>query len=126
MKVHIHVQLEQRRRKLGLSYTALAHRAGISLRMVRRILSGKESDPGLSTIASLACALGTTLRLSDEEEADVMRYRQAMRKAEWVVALVQGTSSLDGQGLPASAIADLRERTVCDLLAGSSRKLWED
>jgi transcriptional regulator with XRE-family HTH domain len=123
---NIAIYLDHRRRKLGLSCAALAQRAGLSLRTVQRILSEKESDPGFSTIASMARALGTTLDISAEEDPNIMRYRQAKHKAERLVALVQGTSGLEAQGLPTSAIEDLRERTVRDLLAGSSRKLWEE
>jgi transcriptional regulator with XRE-family HTH domain len=124
--VNILIDLDQRRRNLGLSCAALAQRAGISLRTVQRVLAGKETDPGLSTIMSLVDALGMSLSVSTTEDSNQMRYRQATHKAERLVSLVQGTSGLEAQGLPSEAIADLRERTVRDLLAGSSRKLWDE
>jgi transcriptional regulator with XRE-family HTH domain len=118
-------RLNERRERLGLSCAALATKTGLSLRTVQRILGGKESDPGFATIASLADALGVKLRF-DEEDIEAIRQRQAERKAKQLVALVQGNSAMESQGLPRAAIRDLRKRTVHELLAGSSRKLWAE
>jgi transcriptional regulator with XRE-family HTH domain len=118
-------RLNKRRKRLGLSCAALAARTGLSLRTVQRVLSGKEADPGFATIVSLAQALGVEMRF-DEEDANVVRHRQAERKAALLVALVQGNSALESQGLPAAGVRGLRQRTVHELFSGPARKLWEE
>jgi transcriptional regulator with XRE-family HTH domain len=52
--------LVQRRRRLGLSQTAVAARMGTSQSAVARLEAGG-SDPRLSTLARYAAALGTTV-----------------------------------------------------------------
>ena len=118
-------RFDRRRQDLGLSCAALAHRTGLSLRTVQRVLSGNEKDPGFSTVASLANALGVSMRF-DEDDLHEVRRKQAERKAERIVALVQGTSALEAQALSQQSMRDLKERTVHELLAGSSRKLWAE
>ena len=119
------MRFNQRRQQLGLSCAQLGQRTGLSLRTIQRVLSGKEADPGFATVTLLAKALGVALRL-DEEDINTLRLRQATEKADRLVALVQGTSALEEQGLSATTLQDLRQRTVRDLLAGSNRKLWSD
>jgi transcriptional regulator with XRE-family HTH domain len=119
------IHLDERRKRLGLSCAVLAARTGLSLRTVQRILGGKESDPGFATISSLAEAVGVKVRF-DEEDTDTIRHRQAERKARCLVALVQGSAALESQGLRPADIRNLRKRTVHELLAGPSRKLWAE
>ncbi len=118
-------RLNKRREKIGMSCAVLAVQTGLSPGTVRRVLSGKELDPHLGTIASLAQALGMELRF-DEEDTNVIRHRQAERKAKRLVALVQGSSALSGQGLGPAALRDMRKRATRELLEGSSRKLWAE
>jgi hypothetical protein len=92
---------------------------------VQRILGGKESDPGFAKITSISEALGVKLRF-DEEDTNAIRHRQAERKAKRLVALVQGSSALESQGLRPAEIRNLRKRTVHELLAGPNRKLWAE
>jgi transcriptional regulator with XRE-family HTH domain len=117
--------LNHRRLDLGLSCLAVAKRAGLSLRTVQRVLSGKEDDAGLRTVSAIARALETTLTLAHDDLNAVLR-RQAEKKAVKVLALVQGTSALEGQAIDQDAAVAMKERTVRDLLRGSPRKLWAD
>ena len=119
-------RLSERREKLGLSCSVLARRVGISLRSVQRILSGEEANPGFATVASLARELGVGVRFDDEVDLRTIRRRQAERKAARILALVQGSSALEAQGLSNKTLRDLREKTIHELLAGSPRKLWAD
>jgi transcriptional regulator with XRE-family HTH domain len=119
-------RLSERREKLGLSCSVLARRVGISLRSVQRILSGEEANPRFATVASLARELGVGVRFDDEVDLRTIRRRQAERKAARILALVQGSSALEAQGLSNKTLRDLREKTIHELLAGSPRKLWAD
>jgi transcriptional regulator with XRE-family HTH domain len=119
-------RLNERRERLGISCSVLARRTGISLRSVQRILSGEETNPGFSTVAGLARELGVGVRFDDEVDVRTIRRRQAERKAERLLAIVQGSSALEAQALSRETIRDLREKTINELLAGSDRKLWAD
>jgi transcriptional regulator with XRE-family HTH domain len=119
-------RLNERRQDLGMSCAALAKATGLSLRTVQRVLSGEEKDPGFRTVSALAEALGASLRLQAEADLNTLRRDQAERKAERIVALVKGTSALEGQAVDGETEKALRERTVRDLLAGSNRKLWAE
>jgi len=119
-------RLNERREKLGISCAVLAKRAGVSLRSVQRILSGEESNPGFSTVTSLARELGVGVRLNDEADVRTIRRRQAERKAERILAIVQGSSALESQAMGRKTIREMREKTINELLAGSPRKLWAD
>jgi len=119
-------RLNERRQRLGISCSVLAKRTGISLRSVQRILSGEETNPGFTTVASLAHVLGVGVRFNDEVDVRTIRRRQAERKAERILAIVQGSSALEAQALSRETIRDLREKTIHELLAGSPRKLWAE
>jgi len=119
-------RLNERRERLGISCSVLAKRAGISLRSVQRILCGEELNPGFSTVATLARELGVGVRFDEEVDVRTIRRRQAERKAERILAIVQGTSALEAQGLSRETLRDLREKTINELLAGSDRKLWAE
>ena len=117
--------LNQRRRDLGLSCAIVATRAGLGLRTVQRVLSGKEADAGLRTLCLIADVLGASVTLAMEDLNDVRR-RQAERKSEKLISIVQGTSALETQTLDHENAVALKERLVRDLLAGSARKLWAE
>ena len=119
-------RLNERREDLGMSCSVLASATGLNLRTVQRVLSGKEQDPGVGTVAKLAEALGVSVHLHDDADLNTIRRKQAERKADFLVALVKGTSALEAQAVNGEAARTLRERTVRDLLSGSNRKLWAD
>jgi predicted transcriptional regulator len=119
-------RLNQRRERLGISCSVLAKRVGISLRSVQRILSGEEINPGFSTVASLARELGVGVHFDDEVDIRTIRRRQAEKKAERILAIVQGSSALEDQAVSRETLRDLREKTIHELLAGPDRKLWAD
>jgi transcriptional regulator with XRE-family HTH domain len=50
--------IEDQRIALGLSKAELARRVGVRPEAVRRLLSGHHANPTLSTVVSLASALG--------------------------------------------------------------------
>lgn len=116
-------RLNERRERLGLSCSAVAKRTGLSLRSVQRIMAGEESEPKFKSIAAIADVVGMAIQFA-EEDVHAVRRRQAEQMASRIVAMVQGTSALEAQGVSTSAIQDLREQTINELLGGSNRRLW--
>ena len=118
--------LDRRRRDLGLSYDQLSKRCGVSRPTVQRILSGRHATASFANVAAIAESLGLALRLDSKVETRTLRREQAERKAKRLVALVQGTSGLEGQAVDETAVASMVEQTTHELLAGSKRKLWSE
>lgn len=116
-------RLNSRRQELGMSYSALAHRCGVSEPTLKRVLGAGAGQTAFSTVVAIADALGMSLRL-DEVEADALRRRQARKKAAAAARLVQGTSALESQAVDKGTYRRLVERTVHELLAGPRRRLW--
>ena len=77
-------------------------------------------------MVSLANALGSKVDVSDEEDANLFRYRHAKRRAERIVLVLERLKRSHPSGLTANEINDLREQTVRELLAGTNRKLWAE
>jgi transcriptional regulator with XRE-family HTH domain len=125
-------KLEQRRRELGMSKRALAVRARVSLPTVNRILSGKEKRLTIANVEAIAKALGVVIQLGavtavDEiENAFELREKQATKKATRLVRMVQGTMGLEAQAVNQTVLDQMVRQTVCELLAGSPRRLWND
>ena len=87
-------------------------------------MSGRHAAPGFENVAALAAALGLRICLEPHATVAQMVVREAKRKAKTLVAMLQGTSGLEGQALDAKTLRRLRRETARDLLAGSKRNLW--
>jgi transcriptional regulator with XRE-family HTH domain len=118
--------LNKRRRDLGLSYELLSKRCGVSRPTVQRILSGRHGAPSFGNVVAIAESLGLRLRFDSKADAQKLRREQAERKAKKLVALVQGTSGLEGQAVDEKAVKSMVEQTAHELLAGSKRRLWSE
>ena len=124
-------KLDQRRARLGMTKTAMAQRAGVSLPTVNRILAGKELNPSLSNLHALARALGVVIRLGGatdiefEELQSPQEYRikHARDKAKKLIRMVQGTMALEAQAVDDGTVDDLVEDATHQLLS-SKRRLW--
>ena len=92
-------KLENRRRELGLSQSALAERCGVSLPTVHRVLSGHSLSASFENTVAIARALGMELDAVPVVPADEFLERQARKKAERLVGMVQGTSALEAQAV---------------------------
>jgi transcriptional regulator with XRE-family HTH domain len=125
-------QLEFRRHRLGMSKTAVANRAHVAPATVKRILSGREESPRISNLGAIAASLGVVINLgettsvSELQSPQEFRRAQALRKATRIVRLVQGTMGLEAQAVDQTTANDMIEQTVSELLAGPSRKLWDE
>jgi transcriptional regulator with XRE-family HTH domain len=125
MDLHeIFVRLNERRKNLGMTLECLADRAGLSLPTVVRILSGKHLSAGIDNVFAICRALDVGLGIVRQPQPRTIRKRQAKRKAEYLVGMLQGTSGLEGQGLDEQTMKEMKEQTVNDLLAGPRRRLW--
>ena len=124
--------LELQRRNLGMSRVALARRSGVPLPTVQRILSGKQNLASIANLHAIAKTLGVTVYLGVgsavrvEQNAHDMRKAQALAKARRLVGMGQATMALESQAVAADVLEQMTERTLCELLAGSSRRLWDE
>ena len=121
--VNILDDLGRRRRSLGMSYDELSRRAGVPVSTLKRVMGG-EVTASFSTVSAVADALGVDFAKAAAEEIPAMRERQARAKARTLVALVQGTSALEGQAVAPADVELMEQRTAAELLSGSARKLW--
>lgn len=122
----LYQKLEQRRRELGLSQSALAGRSGVSLPTVHRILAGQSPAASLENTLAIAQTLGLQLDAVPLFETQEILEQQARKKAEQLVGMVQGTSALEGQGVSGKQISRMVQKTVDELLSGSRRRLWAE
>lgn len=119
-------KLEARRRELGLSQSALAERSGVSLPTVQRILSGHSPAASFENTMAIAQVLEMQLDATPVIPAQEVLEKQALKKAERLVRMVQGTSALEAQGLSPKHLTQMIKKTVNELLAGSRRRLWAE
>ncbi|MEI7668619.1 MAG: helix-turn-helix transcriptional regulator [Pseudomonadota bacterium] len=118
-------QFNQRREQLGISQSRLAELSGISLPTVQRFFSDNSSNISMETVYKMAKILG--LNLIAEEVMDTQRIieNRAREKAQKLAAMVQGTSSLEGQGLAKKSYKMIEQNLFHALVSGSKRKLWD-
>ena len=117
--------MNQRRRDLGISYELLSKRCGVSRPTVQRILSGRHTAASFANIVAIAESLGLGLRFDTKVDVRKLAQEQAERKATKLVALVQGTSGLEGQAVDEKAVESMVERTTHELLTGLEAKALE-
>src|SRR5437868_1902312 len=115
--------LAQRRRKLGISYAALARRSGVSMPTVVRLLSGRHLSASLRNVVAVADALGVDFQVREVTPVHELREQQAAQKAQRLTRMLQGTSGLEAQALDRETVSAMTRQTVHELLAGSPRKL---
>lgn len=116
--------LRHRRRELGLSFPQLAARSGVAESTLKRMLGGHRSDASLDNVCAVAKAMGVAVHVEPEETATDYREKVAQHKARAIVGIVQGTSALESQAVPASAVAEMVKKTTYELVAGPNRRLW--
>jgi hypothetical protein len=101
----------------------LSKLSGLGVRTVNRFLAGE--DVKLSTVERLTNLLGLDFAGNEVVTFTQLQKRQAKEKALFMVALVQGTSSLEMQGLEKSSIAIMLKSMEKEFLTGSYRnRLW--
>jgi transcriptional regulator with XRE-family HTH domain len=117
-------RLEHRRHALGISKTQLARHSGVSFDTLCQVLGGQIDSVTVANIQAVLSALGAELTVSTVCTSYNLRRRQAIAKAEKIMAMVQGTSALEGQAVDSELRQDMVQRTADELMAGSRRRLW--
>jgi transcriptional regulator with XRE-family HTH domain len=117
-------QLSRRRKELGMSMAVVAQRSGVGMRTVQRVLSGLEPTARLSTVLSIAQALGLKLQPIEVASSRSIRWNQAKQKAAELAGMVQGTSALEAQAIPDRALRQIEDEIASELVRGPRRQLW--
>jgi transcriptional regulator with XRE-family HTH domain len=116
---------EVRRQQLGMSYSALARRGGVSEATVRRVLSGHH-EASFANVKAIAEALGMGVKIDAAIDIEDLRTQQALLKARRLARMVQATSGLEGQAVNEETVRQMETRTLHELLAGPPRRLWSE
>ncbi len=116
--------LNERRKRLGMPYKAVADRTGLSWGTVQRVFSGGK-NVSLENFIAIANTLGLTFTLtgSVQQEKELIR-KQAEVKANLLSDLVQGTSALEAQAVSSETVHQAKKELMYNLINGSKRRLW--
>jgi len=113
----------ERKKQLNITVENLAKLSGISVRTVNRVL--KNEDVKLSTIEEVTNLLGLDFAGNEQVPLEELEQRRAYDKAVYMASLVQGTSSLEKQGLETEQLKNIIAMYEKEFLKGTYRKaLW--
>jgi len=112
-----------RRKQLKMPVAALVKRSGVPRPTVFRILRGEAESVRFGTVAKVATVLGMGFG-QPPTEPEVVREREARRKARLLVRLTQGTMGLESQAVSSDVLKAIEEETTAKLLAEKGKKLW--
>ena len=116
-------KIRQRKKEIGITVDNLAQLSGIGVRTVHRLLSG--DDVKLSTVEKITETMGLDLAGNTIVPLDRLRKQRARQKARYLATLVQGTSTLEKQGLDSRGIDQIIKLFEDALLYGQYRnRLW--
>lgn len=116
--------LNQRREYLGISQPQLAAMTDVSLPTIQRFFSDKGANVSYETVSKIAHVLGIALTSKPIMDEHKLLEQRAREKAHALAAIVQGTSSLEAQGLPKHSLQGIEQKIFYELMSGSRRKLW--
>ncbi|MEO8493976.1 MAG: hypothetical protein ABI614_02825, partial [Planctomycetota bacterium] len=75
-------------------------------------------------VVAIADALGMSPVMNAAKSEDDLREEQAEKKARQLIGMVQSTCGLESQAVSEEEFEAMVRRTVHQLLAESSRRLW--
>ena len=118
--------LAERKLKLGMSESLIAHRASLSQPTVHRILSGQHHKTSWNDMIAIAEVLGLVSGSLDFkfQPVDEMLDNQATMLATAIVGINQATNQLEGQGLAPDEKEKLIYQSKLKLLTGPRGYLW--
>lgn len=123
LRIELINNIEARRKKLNITIENLSTLSNLSVRTVNRLLAG--DDVKLSTVEQITNLLGLDFAGNEVMTFKELEKRRAKEKAIFMVALVQGTSSLEMQGLEKESINNMLKKMEREFLVGSYRnRLW--
>lgn len=120
------IDLDDRRKRLGMSCAVLARRSGVSLPTVQRIMRHGGRRATFDNVVKVAKALGIEVAFvasHSESDVETMLEREARIKADRLARMAQGTSALEAQAVDEETVRKVAERLAHELLR-SKRKLW--
>ena len=116
-------KIEARRKQLNITIVNLSKLSGLGVRTVNRFLAGE--DVKLSTVEKITNILGLDFAGNEIVALSNLQRKRAKEKALFMVSLVQGTSSLEMQGLEDDSIRKMLLNIEKEFLTGSYRdRLW--
>lgn len=117
--------LDRRRKQLRMPIRALVRLSGVPVATVNRILN----DPSTATfkhVDAVGRVLGVNFSAAKKVKVERVLRDRALEKARYVAKCVQGTQGLEAAGVDPQGYARLVEVSAQALLAGDTRKLWDE
>ncbi len=114
---------------LGMSTTQLARRLGVKQpRIIALERAEANGTASLKTLREAAEAMECTLvyAIVPTKSLDAIMRARAAEKAEAELAHLHHTMTLENQAMTKVDLVQERARLIDELLAGSTRRLWED
>ena len=121
--------LRSMREALGMSAQKLADRMGVSRPRVAMIEKAEKTGATtLKTLREAAEAMDCMLvyAIVPRTSLDQIVRDQAVKKADAELARLHHTMLLENQAMTPRDLSDERERLIHEIIAGSSRRLWDD
>lgn len=116
-------KVQIRKKVLGISIENLAILSHSSMRTVHRLLSGE--DVKLSTVEKITNFLGLDFAGNEVISLQKLKKKRAEEKALFMLSLVQGTSTLECQGLEKKNLDKMLENFKNAFLVGECKdSLW--
>lgn len=115
------------RNQLGMSQEVLARLAKVPQSTISRIENSKR-EPNLSTFRKILKALSCEIIIVPllMESIDLIRRKQARRRAENHVRYLRGTMSLEKQEPDKKFVQELIKQEEDELLRSPGSKLWQE
>lgn len=117
--------LNRRRRKLGITISALSRLSGVPVATVNRILANPDYVR-FKHVDTVGRVLGVNFRDARRVKLEKVLRDRAYEKARYVARVVQGTQGLEAAGVDSGGYIRLVEVAAQALLAGKKRKLWDE
>lgn len=116
-------KVQKRRKILSISLENLAKISNIGMRTMNRLLAG--DDVKLSTIEKITKTLGLDFAGNEIVKIKDLRKKRAEEKAIFLASIVQGTSTLEMQGLERDSLEKIISGFKEEFLNGEYKdRLW--
>ena len=116
-------QIIDRKEQINITIENLATLSGVSIRTINRLL--KNEDVKLSTIEQVTNFLGLDFAGNEQVSLGALKKHRAHEKALFLASIVQGTSSLEMQGLEDDSIKKIISMYENEFLHGDYKDtLW--
>jgi len=122
-RIELVEQIIKRKKQLGITIDNLAKLSGVSTRTINRLL--KNEDVKLSTVEAITNLLGLDFAGNEIVSIDELKKQRVKEKALHLASIVQGTSTLELQGLEEESINKIVSMYENEFLHGDYKNmLW--